>query len=139
MPRICLAVLLLVACDGSIEGPNPAASASQPDASSSAPPDGPGGVGNGQPGNPDAAASPDAINADGITVRPIGGAADARVLQTAAANNGRVWPLVAGVDTPSYVRTMINSSTTAASHGQTLVNLAVQHNCAGLDIDYEGL
>src|SRR5262245_66661780 len=56
MPRICLvAVMLAAACDGSIDGPNPGASASNPnpDASSNRPVDGAG-------GNPDAAISPDA-------------------------------------------------------------------------------
>ena len=80
-----------------------------------------------------------AINSDGITLRAIAGADDAQVLAAAAANNVRVWPLVAGVDNPTYVRTMMNDATTKAAHVQALVALAMQHNYAGLDIDYEGL
>jgi len=79
------------------------------------------------------------LNADGITLRAYADADMPQVLQTAAANNVRVWPLIAGVGTPDYIRTMMNSPTTMTAHIQALVNLAVQHSYAGLDIDYEGI
>jgi spore germination protein YaaH len=79
------------------------------------------------------------LNSDGITLHANGDADMPQVVQAAAANNIRLWPLVAAVGTPDYIRTMMNNPTTMTAHIQQLVNLAVQHNYAGLDIDYEGI
>src|SRR5262249_39728309 len=79
------------------------------------------------------------IASDAVSLTAIAGADDPQVLQAAAAQGVRIGPLVSGVDYLSTVRQMMNDATLRTTHVQKLVELAVSHNYAGLDIDYEGL
>ena len=79
------------------------------------------------------------ISSDAVSISAIADAGNAQVLSAAQQNNIPVWPTVGGVGVVDTVRTMLNDSTKRSQNVQNLVNLAVSHGYAGLDIDYEGL
>jgi spore germination protein YaaH len=78
---------------------------------------------------------------DLVSVDALTGEGDATVLDAAAANGVKVWPLVAGVDDDPngapYVRQMLSDPQKVAMHVKNLVALAVAKGYPGLDIDYE--
>jgi spore germination protein YaaH len=79
------------------------------------------------------------IDSDGVTVTPLRGMNDARVIQTAHDHGIPVIPLVAGVDDATPTEAMLDSASLRARHVATLVALATTMGYAGLDIDYEHL
>ncbi|MBI5479309.1 MAG: hypothetical protein HY906_10660 [Deltaproteobacteria bacterium] len=80
-----------------------------------------------------------ALGTDSVSVRRLTGADDSTVLAAAAASQVQVWPLVAGVDDVTLVRTLINDPALRSQHVANLVDLAVSKGYAGLDMDYEHL
>jgi len=80
-----------------------------------------------------------AMNSDGITIRPILATDDPDVLAAATQNHVQVIPLVASVENTAWTRTMLYSAQNRTAHIQTLVQTAVSHGYAGLDLDYEHL
>jgi spore germination protein YaaH len=80
-----------------------------------------------------------ALEPDARSVRPILAVDDAEVLAAAARSGTQVIPMVASVEDIGWTRAMLATPESRAAHVQVLVDTAVAHGYAGLDLDYEHL
>jgi len=78
-----------------------------------------------------------ALSSDAVSLTPLRGVNDSRVLQAARSAGVRVIPLIASVDDPAPTLTMLATSASRAAHIQALVKIARDSSYDGLEIDYE--
>jgi spore germination protein YaaH len=77
------------------------------------------------------------LTKDGVHLKAYVGADDGDVIAAARTNGVRLEPLIAGVDNPSYILSMLHDPNNRAAHVKELVDLANAHGYDGLEIDYE--